>query len=74
MSARLDALRACLAELPRKARKLLSYRYRLALTPREIANRIEATRDAVYKALARTRMKLQDCIRRRMALAERGVR
>jgi len=73
-SPRLDALRACLEELPKKARRLLSYRYQLKLTPREIANRIEATRDAVYKALARTRMRLQDCIRRRMALGERGVR
>ncbi|MFW6108737.1 MAG: sigma-70 family RNA polymerase sigma factor [bacterium] len=72
--ARLDALRACLDELPEKARQLLAYRYRLSLTPKEIAQRIEGTRDAVYKALARTRMRLQDCIRRRMALAERGVR
>ena len=72
--ARLDALRACLAELPKKARRLLEYRYQLGLTPREIANRIEAKRDAVYKALARTRMRLEACIRRRMTLAERGVR
>ena len=71
---RLDALRACIEGLPAKARELLACRYELALTPRQIARRIETTRDAVYKALARARMRLQDCIRRRMAQAERGVR
>ena len=73
VSPRLDALRACLDELPEKARRLLEYRYQLSLTPREISRRIEGTRDAVYKALARVRMRLQDCIRRRMALGDRGL-
>jgi RNA polymerase sigma-70 factor (ECF subfamily) len=54
VSPRLEALRKCLEELPKKARRLLAYRYQYKLSPREIANRIEAQRDAVYKALART--------------------
>ena len=73
VSPRLDALRACLEELPQKARRLLTYRYQLSLRPAEIARRLEATRDAVYKALARIRVRLEDCIRRRLALEERGA-
>ena len=73
LSPRLDALRLCLDELPDKARRLLQFRYQLSLSPREIAARIEATRDAVYKSIQRARMRLQDCIRRRMALEDQGL-
>ena len=73
-SPRLDALRRCIDGLPDKSRQLLSYRYEHSLKPDRIAALLNRTRDAVYKALARIRMRLQDCVRRRMALAERGVR
>jgi len=69
---KLDALRACIEELPEKARRLLAHRYQLLLKPDEIARRLETTRDAVYKALARTRIRLRDCIRRRLAWQGRG--
>jgi RNA polymerase sigma-70 factor (ECF subfamily) len=70
--AKLDALRACVDELPAKARRLLADRYQLLLKPGEIAKRLKTTRDAVYKALARTRIRLRECIRRRLAWQGRG--
>jgi len=70
---RLDALRECLRELPEKARRLLAQRYQLLRKPAEIAAHLKTTRDAVYKALARTRIRLRDCIRRRLALRGRGA-
>jgi len=73
VSPRLDALRECVDELPERPRRLLAFRYQHALSPAEIARRLESTRDAVYKALARLRARLEDCIRRRLALRERGA-
>lgn len=72
-SARMDALRACLDELPQKARDLLAHRYEGEHKPGEIAGLLHTTRDAVYKALARIRTRLHDCIRRRLALREGGA-
>ncbi len=70
-SPRLDALRECIKALPEKSRQLLSYRYERSFKPEKIAVLIKATRDAVYKSLARIRMKLEDCVRWRLASQRR---
>ena len=72
-SARMDALRACLDELPQRARDLLAHRYEGQRKPAEIATLLHSTRDAVYKALARIRTRLLDCIRRRLSLGRGGA-
>lgn len=64
---RRDALDECLQRLPEKSRRLLSMRYEQSLRPQEIAARINGTADAVYKALSRIRLQLEDCIQRRIA-------
>ena len=69
-SPRLDALRLCVESLPQKSRRLLETRYGEGRKPEQIARQLRSTRDAVYKALARLRAKLEDCIRRRLALEE----
>jgi len=69
-SPRLEALRVCVSRLPEKSRRLLEYRYGEAMRPDEIAERLKRRRDAIYKALARLRSKLEECIRRRLALEE----
>ena len=70
---RLDALRECVEKLPGKSRQLLAHRYERSLKPDEIAELLRGTREAVYKALARIRTKLEDCIRRRLASESRGA-
>jgi len=63
----IDALRKCMKDLPDRSRQLLVYRYEQSLKAEGIAKRVKSTRDAVYKALARLRTALADCIRRKMA-------
>jgi RNA polymerase sigma-70 factor (ECF subfamily) len=70
-SLREEALRACLDELPEKSRRLLALRYEQSLKLHEIAARVRATLDAVHKALSRLRTRLQGCVRRRLAVAQR---
>lgn len=70
---RLEALRACLEELPAKARHLLALRYEEGLSVKEIAGRTRHTLDAAYQALCRIRAALADCIRRRLAAHQEGA-
>ena len=72
-SQRLDALRECVKHLDEKSRQLLSYRYRESMKPDKIATLLNRTREAVYKALARIRTKLEDCIRRRLDSQRRAL-
>ena len=71
-SLRIEALRECVQGLPAKSQQLLSYRYEQSLKPDKIAVLIKASRDAVYKALARIRTGLADCVRRRLESQGRG--
>jgi len=71
-SLRIEALRECVRGLPAKSKQLLSYRYEQSLTGDKIAAIIKASRDAVYKALARIRTGLADCVRRCLESQGRG--
>jgi len=72
-SARADALERCLEKLPEKSRRLLALRYEQSLKLNEIAERVNASLDAVHKALSRIRARLQQCVERRLLAAqERG--
>ena len=70
-SAQSEALAHCLEILPDKSRQLLVLRYEQSLTLGEIASQVNSTLDAVHKALSRLRVRLQDCVSRRLtALGE----
>lgn len=71
--AKLDALRECLRQLPPKSRHLLEMRYERNLACDEIARQTRRSVDAVYQALSRIRIKLEECIRMRLALPQEGV-
>jgi RNA polymerase sigma-70 factor (ECF subfamily) len=68
-SARGEALRRCLEHLPPRSRRLLALRYEKALRLGEIAREVGSTLDAVHKALARIRTRLQECVEQRLAAA-----
>ena len=70
---RLDALRACLQQLPERARQLLALRYEQGLTVKEVAERTSRTLDAAYQALCSVRAALEECIRRRLAAAREAT-
>ncbi len=65
----INELEPCLDQLPEKSRQLLTLRYADALDIRQIAERVESTTDAVYKALLRARKWLRDCVANRRAAA-----
>lgn len=67
-SPRLDALRHCVQRLPDRARHLLGMRYEQELTIADIAQKTGRTLDAIYQALSRVRVQLEDCIRQRLAI------
>jgi RNA polymerase sigma-70 factor, ECF subfamily len=67
-SRKAEALRDCLKQLPGKSRQLLDLRYEQELKNDEIARRSKSTLDAIYQALSRIRQKLEECIRRKLAL------
>ncbi len=69
-----EAPERCLDDLPEKSRRLLALRYDEGLTLGEVARRVGSTLDAVHKALARLRTRLQECVEQRLAAAEGGVR
>lgn len=66
-SARVVALRACLAGLPADARRLLGLRHDDGLACGVIADRLGRSVDAVYQALSRTHAQLRKCVEKRLA-------
>ncbi len=62
----LDALEKCLEAIPEKSRRLLDMRYEQSLSVGEIAKRNGVAATGIYKALARLRQRLEDCVRRRL--------
>ncbi len=66
-SDRVDALNHCVDGLPAHQRKMLDLRYQEDLAVKDIAAQLNKKADAVYKALMRLRLALQDCVRRRLA-------
>jgi RNA polymerase sigma-70 factor, ECF subfamily len=67
-----DALQGCLERLPDKSRQLLALRYERSLKLGEIARSLDSTLDAVHKALSRIRLRLQECVERRLSAAGGG--
>lgn len=68
-----EALRRCLQNLPQKARDLVRLRHERSLSLREIAEHLKSTVGAVHKLLSRIRLKLLDCVRRRLANSNSGA-
>lgn len=66
-SRRAQALEKCLELLPDKSRKLLELRYERALKIEQIAHELQRTLDAVYQSLSRLRVRLQECVDRRIS-------
>lgn len=64
--ARAGALRACLAELPERSRRLVQQRYYENLPPAVIASQEGRTANDVRQALFRLRAALHACILRRL--------
>jgi RNA polymerase sigma-70 factor (ECF subfamily) len=70
-SHRAEALQQCLQTLPERSRRLLALRYEQSLGLAQIADLLRSTRDAVHKTLSRLRLRLQECVQRRLAAAQR---
>jgi RNA polymerase sigma-70 factor (ECF subfamily) len=68
-ASRTEALAECMEELPPKSRQLVNLRYERNLACAEIANQTGRTLEAVYRALSRIREGLEECIRRKLAVA-----
>ena len=68
-SARSQALRDCLSELPAKSRQLLKLRYFEGLRCEEVAASLGTKLDAVYKRLSRLHQGLKGCIETKLNLS-----
>jgi RNA polymerase sigma-70 factor (ECF subfamily) len=64
---RIEAMRACVAELGEGARGLVDLRYHAGLPVKEIASRLECSPASVSVRLGRIRAALLDCVTRRLA-------
>lgn len=67
-----DALRACLASLPERARRLVELRYGPGASIRDVATTLGRSVEAAYKALQRIHADLHACVQRRMRLEGRS--
>jgi RNA polymerase sigma-70 factor (ECF subfamily) len=68
---RSEALRTCLEKLSPENRRLLDLIYRDDLSVEQVAERSNRTAAATYKALARVRKLLRDCVERTVRMLER---
>jgi RNA polymerase sigma-70 factor (ECF subfamily) len=64
--ARHDALQHCLDKLPANSRRLLALRYEQGCTLAQLAQRAGSSLEAAHKALSRIRIKLRECVERRL--------
>lgn len=67
VSLRQEALRTCLARLPKEHRQLVQLRYYEDLEIDQVAEKLCRTAGAVYRALSRVRMSLMECVERQIA-------
>jgi RNA polymerase sigma-70 factor (ECF subfamily) len=67
VSLRQEALRTCLARLPKEHRQLVQMRYYEDLEIEQVADKLSRTAGAVYRALSRLRMSLMECVERQVA-------
>jgi len=63
---RRDALRQCVQKLPDEHRQIIRLRYDEELEVDQIAEKIDRTTGAVYRALSRLRYHLLECVERQM--------
>ncbi|MEQ1752214.1 MAG: sigma-70 family RNA polymerase sigma factor [Prosthecobacter sp.] len=61
-----EALRHCLARLPTEHRQLVHLRYFDDLEIDQVAERVNRTEAAVYRALSRVRMSLMECVQKQI--------
>jgi RNA polymerase sigma-70 factor (ECF subfamily) len=69
---RAEALRDCVEQLPDKSRGLLQLRYERSLRLGDIAAQVSSTLEAVHKALSRIRLRLSECVGRKLAAERRN--
>ncbi|MBN1589922.1 MAG: sigma-70 family RNA polymerase sigma factor [Pirellulales bacterium] len=69
---RREALDRCLDKLPKKDRDMIRCRYRVGGSVKAAAEELGRTTHAIYKALARARRMLHDCVRVKLAMEERS--
>ncbi|WP_165067813.1 sigma-70 family RNA polymerase sigma factor [Paludisphaera rhizosphaerae] len=62
-----EALSQCIDKLPRRDRELLAERFRDRATTASTAEQVGRSVDAVYKAMARIRRALHECVGRTLA-------
>lgn len=67
---RMTALNACLKQLSPRIRSLLDMRYSDALSPGNIALRLNLTAETVYASLSRARATVRKCVEKRLAIAD----
>ena len=63
---RIESLRTCVEQLPKNSRKLLQLRYDLGHNCSEIADQVNAKRDAIYQRLSRLHAGLRKCVETQM--------
>ncbi len=68
---RREALNACVEKLPARDRQLLAYRYTDGATTQTTSQRVGRSVEAVYKALAKLRQVLFECVQRTLAQENR---
>jgi RNA polymerase sigma-70 factor (ECF subfamily) len=68
--ARMEALRKCLTSMPEKSRRLLRLRYFEGHNCKDIADKLGAELNAIYKRLSRLHQGLKECIELRLNEAE----
>jgi RNA polymerase sigma-70 factor (ECF subfamily) len=68
---RLSALDQCLSKLPPRDRELIDQCYAVNVKVREVAAERERSAKSVRKSLGRIRRALLECVRRKLAVAER---
>lgn len=71
--ARREALESCLHKLPVEHRQILLMRYFEDLEVDQIAERIDSTAGAVYRALSRLRFTLLECVENRLKNEESAL-
>jgi RNA polymerase sigma-70 factor (ECF subfamily) len=71
LDARAEALKLCLTKLSATNRLILDLTYRDELDVEQVAERSNRTVAATYKALARVRKLLRDCVERTVRMLER---
>jgi len=71
--ARREALESCLHKLPVEHRRILMMRYFDDLEVDQIAERVDSTAGAVYRALSRLRFTLLECVETRLKNEESAL-